>query len=62
MALAKLAFQFLPTLPALLVAAFLAVVMMVAFPGPKKQELEQDFAQELADSKKTGRRSTNSRI
>jgi len=56
MALARLAFQFLSPVFALLMSAALFVLLIMLFPFPKKKELEQDFREELAESKKTWRR------
>jgi hypothetical protein len=56
MALARLAFQFLPGTFALLVSVALFAVLVSLFPFPKKPELEKDFREEIAESKKTWRR------
>jgi hypothetical protein len=55
MALARLAFQFLPTVFALLMSAALFILLIRLFPFPKKHELEQDLREELAESKKAWR-------
>ena len=50
--LARVAFQLLPLLPALLVSIGSFIFLMVVF-SPRKQELDQDFKEELAESKRT---------
>ena len=50
--LAKVAFHFLPLLPALLVSVGLLAFLMVAL-APRKQGLQQNFKDELAESKRT---------
>jgi hypothetical protein len=53
--LANVAFQFLPLLPALLISVGLFAFFMVAL-SQRKQELEQNFKDELAESKRTWRK------
>jgi hypothetical protein len=53
MGLARLAFQLLSPVFALLMSAAAFVLLIILFPSPKKEELEQDFREELAESKKT---------
>jgi hypothetical protein len=56
LALARLAFQFLPPMFALLMSAALFALLIMLFPFPKKQKLEQDLREELTESKRTWRR------